>query len=320
MTQPASPLQDVYQAADLTRWPQATAGVTPPVRLAVFGDPVAHSLSPQFQQAALDHYGIAARYARIHVPVAGLGTALRQLPAAGFIGVNLTIPHKMAALELVDGADEHARLLGAVNTVTVDGERLLGFNTDGPGFVRAVRAEFSVDVRDLRILILGAGGGAGRGIAVQCAREGCARLVLVNRTAAKATALAADLEPFFHSQRLLGPSARLAAIPWEEPQLRRELAQTDLVVNASAVGLQPTDPSPLPAALLAPHLLVLDTIYVAPRTRLMQAADEVGARSANGLSMLLQQGALAFEIWFGRPAPLPAMRAALERAGAVGIN
>ncbi len=259
--------------------------------------------------AALEHCGIEARYGRIHIRLEELGEALRLLPEQNFIGVNLTIPHKPAALALMDKIDEHARRMGAINTVVVEDGKLIGFNTDGPGIVRAIRESFSVDLRDLRVLILGAGGGAGRAIAVQCALENCERLVLTNRTFAKAQSLADELAVWFASPRVAAPVKRLRAIPWES--IASEIPHVDLIINATSVGMKRMDSSPVAGAHLAPHLLVYDTIYTAERTKLMLAADEAGARSANGLSMLLHQGALAFEIWFNREAPLEVMRSAL---------
>lgn len=309
----------VYTIEDLRDWRGATAGEMTPLRLSVMGDPVAHSASPPMHNAALEKCGIDARYCRLQIAPENLREALRLLPQNDFIGTNVTLPHKAAALELMDEVDDHARKMGVVNTVAVAGDRLIGFNTDGPGFVRAIRAEFGVDLRDLRVMILGAGGGAGRAIATQCALEGCDRLVLVNRTAEKALALAKELAPFFRSARLEGPVARIEAIPWEHAALGREMENIDLVINATPVGMSTGAPAaarrtaPIPASLLRPHLMVYDTIYTANRTSLMLAADEAGARSANGMSMLLHQGALAFEIWFGREAPVEVMRAALRQ-------
>ena len=303
--------KEVYELPDLQNWRTATADSQPPLRLAVFGDPVAHSASPPMHNAALERCGIDARYTRLHIRPEELEEALRLLPSQGFIGANLTIPHKAAALPLMDEVDDHARRVGVINTVVVEDGKLLGFNTDGPGLVRALRAEFSVDLRDLRVLVLGAGGGAGRAIAIQCGLERCERLVLVNRTVEKARAIASELTSYFDDARVSGPVARLEVIPWEEDALRFQLSNTDLVINCTSVGMKRTDPSPLPSALLEPHLMVYDTIYTAARTKLMLAADEVGARSANGFSMLLHQGALAFEIWFNREAPLEVMRDAL---------
>jgi len=304
-------MKDVYTLEDLRHWDQATAGENPPIRLSVFGDPVAHSRSPQMHNPALEACGIAARYCRLHIRPDELGEALSLLPKANFIGTNLTIPHKAAAMELMDEVDEHARKIGVVNTVVVDNGRLIGFNTDGPGIVRAVRAEFGVDIRDLRVMLLGAGGGAGRAIAAQCALENCNRLVLVNRTFEKARQLVGELESFFKGPRVLGPAARLEAVPWDEKALAAQLANTDLIINATSCGMKRTDPPVLPGSILQPHLMVYDTIYTAHRTPLLAAAEEAGARAANGLAMLLYQGALSFEIWFNRDAPVEAMRAGL---------
>jgi len=309
--------KDVYTVEDLRGWDAATAGETPAVRLSVFGDPVAHSRSPEMQNAALEAAGIAARYARVHVLPDELAEALRLLPRNGFIGTNVTIPHKAAALGLVDEADPQARRAGGVNTVVVEGERLIGFSTDGPGLVRAIRADFGVDLRDMRVMVLGAGGGAGRAIAVQCAIEGSARLVLVNRTFERALALAEELAPAFRETRVKGPVARLEAAPWESDALTRQLGHVDLIINATPLGMtgarELSRVSPIPAAMLRPHHLVYDTVYTAGRTPLLMAADDAGARGSDGLSMLLYQGALSFEIWFGRPAPVEVMRTALMR-------
>lgn len=302
--------ETVYSAADILSGGELLTSLTPPARLAVVGDPVAHSKSPVFHNAALRATGIDAQYVKIHVRPAELHATLRALPAAGFLGTNVTIPHKAGALATVDEADDYARKSGAVNTVMVDTGHLVGFNTDGPGLLRAIREEFSADLRDLRVMLLGAGGGAGRAIAVQCAMENCPRLVLVNRTAEKATALAAELAPFFHR----GPADRIIAIPHEDQSLREQLAQIDLVINATSVGMKETDDPLIPGGLLTPNLLVYDTVYASGTSRLVANAAAAGARAANGLSMLLHQGALSFEIWFQRPAPLDIMRAALLSA------
>jgi shikimate dehydrogenase len=305
--------KDVYTLADLRDW---SAAETPPIRLSVFGDPVAHSRSPQMQNAALEAAGIAAAYARLHITPGELAEALRLLPERDFIGTNVTIPHKAAALALMHEVDAPARRAGGVNTVVVEGGKLIGFSTDGPGLVRAIRADFGIDLRDLRVLILGAGGGAGRAIAVQCAIEGTDRLVLVNRTFERAQALAAELAPSMRETRATGPLMRLEAVPWDDAALARQLPHIDLIINATPLGMASASPelrrvSPVPVSLLRPNHLVYDTVYTAGRTPLLLAADEAGARGANGLSMLLYQGALSFEIWFARPAPLEVMRAAL---------
>ena len=302
---------DRYTLADLQNWAEIARDVTPPIRLGVFGDPVAHSLSPQMQNAALRAFEINMQYARFHIRPNELRAALGFVRELDFVGVNLTVPHKIAGLTQIDMADESASRCGAVNTVRLHDEKLFGSNTDAEGFSRAVRSEFSIDLRDLRVMILGAGGGTGHAIAWQCALENCERLVLVNRTLAKTSALLDRLRPFFVEPRVLGPVARLEALPWDEAAVRAQLADIDLIVNATPLGMNPSDPAPIPARLLAPHHIVFDCDYGPSKTALLRAAEEAGARGANGLSMLLHQGALSFSIWFNREAPIEAMRSAM---------
>ncbi|MGH8092470.1 MAG: shikimate dehydrogenase [Chthoniobacterales bacterium] len=304
-------MKPVFDLNDLHNWEETIRKISPPIRLGVLGDPVSQSFSPALQNAALETTGLALQYARFQIAPDELAPALQRMRELGFVGCNLTVPHKIAALSLVEIMDERARKMGAINTIVFRNGSSLGWNTDGPGFERAIREEFSVDLRDLRVLLLGAGGGTGRALAYQCARENCERLVLVNRTFDKAQALARELAGYFSGPRVLGPEARLEAVRWEDHSLRAQIARTDLVVNATTLGLNQSDPSPLPRALIAPHLMVYDLICKKSPTRLLSAAAEAGARGANGLTMLLYQGALAFELWFDRPAPLAAMRKVL---------
>jgi len=302
--------KDVYSFSDLRDWKQAAAHINPPIRLGVFGDPIAHSLSPQMQNAALQACKLEMQYARFQILPNELNEALNLARALDFVGLNLTVPHKIAAVSNVDGLDENSRQVGAINGIAIADKKTRGFNTDGCAFARAIREEFSVDLRDLRVLVLGAGGAA-RAIAFQCARENCERLVIANRTFARAKALADDLHDFFVGPRVLGPVARLQAIAWDEAAFRFQIANVDLIVNATPLGLTRTDAAPIPARLLAPHLMIYDTVYAKHHTPFVAAALEAGARAANGLSMLLHQGALAFETWFGRDAPVDVMRRAL---------
>jgi shikimate dehydrogenase len=301
-------VKEVYTFTDLQSFGRKK--LKPPIRLGVLGHPVAHSLSPQMQNAALEKSGLEMRYARFEIAPGELQDALGLLPGLDFIGVNLTVPHKIAALALVDEADETARQIGAVNTIKIDDGKTRGSNTDGQGFARAIREEFSVDLRDLRILVFGAGGAA-RAIALECAKENCERLVIANRDPEKANQLVESLRGFFAGPRVLGPVARLQSIAADETALRFQIANTDLVVNATPLGLSRGDAAPIPARLLAPHLMVYDTVYTSGPTAFVSGAIEAGAKTANGLSMLLHQGALAFEIWFDRAAPIEAMRKAL---------
>ena len=298
-------MKPIYTFADLQSWETVTADEKPPLRLAVLGDPIAHSASPPMHNAALEECELSIGYCRLHIHPEELSAALRLLPAKGFVGVNCTIPHKSGTLAEVDEADDHAQRAGGVNTVRISPEgKLQGFSTDGLGLERAVREELGVDLRDLRVLVLGAGGGAGHAVSMHCASARVPHLALVNRTVEKLHPLKEELAEIY-------PREAISLHPWTDAALTKALDDTDLVVNCSALGMKPDDPSPIPAGLLTPQHLVYDTIYTASHTPLMRIAEKAGARCANGLSMLLYQGALSFEIWFQRPAPIEVMREAL---------
>jgi shikimate dehydrogenase len=306
--------QATFTLGDLRARAEGSGPIAAEVRLAVLGSPVEHSLSPAMHNAALESLGSDLRYAKIECPPENLAEAVDLARRAGFVGLNLTIPHKFEALTLCNELDDTARQLGAVNTLLFDGSRIVGFNTDGPGLVRAIREVFAFDLRDLRVMVLGAGGGAGSAAALQCALEKCPRLVLVNRTENKAHDIAKRASALLHTDRLEGPEDPVTVIPLEESDLREQLTRTDLVINATSLGMKRTDPRLIPAALLTPDLMVYDMIYRPAVTRLLEDAQNAGARTANGLSLLLHQGALSLETWLNRPAPIDVMRRALEKA------
>lgn len=302
-------VSDYFTLTDLADWTAALRELTPPARLAVIGDPIAHSKSPQMHNPALRACGVDAQYIRVRVPVGSVGKVFRLFADRGFLGVNVTIPHKFEALEAVDVVDPLALRLGAVNTVAIRDGSLHGFNTDGPGFLRSVHEAFGVDVKELRVLILGAGGGAGRAVAVQCAIEGCQHLILVNRTQEKAETLARELSSG-------AVPASVVTIPWDDDALCSAMPDVDLIVNGTSLGMKAEDAPLLPPDCLLPRHLVFDMVYCAggQRTALGAAAEKVGAAYADGATLLLHQGALSFEHWFGRPAPLDEMRAGLLSA------
>jgi shikimate dehydrogenase len=303
-------MKEVYTLSDLDNEAELNPPDAKPAKLAVIGHPVAHSQSPQLHQPALDSLEIDARYIRLELEAGQLPTAFSKMRELGFLGTNVTVPHKFEALSTCTDLDPAARALGAVNTILFgEGDDILGFNTDGPGFVRAIREDFSVDIRDLRIMIVGAGGGAGQALATQCAREGCEQLVLVNRSVDKLAKLSAKLSPYFDSEKLDGPGERLTRYGIDSPHLPEVAGHCDLIIQTTSLGLKATDPAPIPSHCLQPHHLVYDTIYEPARTKFLRLAEANGARVSNGLSLLLHQGALSFEYWFPGTHPLPAMRA-----------
>ncbi len=299
-------MRDVYTLDDLVSRDLLDAGAAQPARLAVLGWPVAHSASPQMHQAALDASAIDARYIRLAVEPGGIPFALGRLRELAFIGCNVTVPHKLAALAACGAVASGAQALGAVNTVRFDPDVTRGFNTDGQGFAHAIEADFGAPLATLRVAIVGAGGGAGQAIATQCVLLGVPRLVLINRTADKLGALVDRL-------RALGTATEIVALSLADGSLSAHCQACDLLVNASSVGLHAGEPSILRAECLRKTPWVYDAIYHPPVTPLLALARQAGCRTSNGLSMLVQQGALAFQHWFPQTEPLAVMRAALTR-------
>jgi shikimate dehydrogenase len=284
-----------------------------PVPYAVLGSPINHSLSPVMQQAAFDHAGLEARYFRIDVDEEGMAKAVTRLRQVPFGGWNCTVPNKVKMAELCDRRAESAQTFGAVNTVVNEKGVLVGHNTDGIGWSRALREAFDRGPDELRLVLLGSGG-AGRGIATQAILEKCPEIVIANRNPARARELLAHLNAQFPDGPLARTPQNLRVIPWAEADLETALLQTDLVVNATSAGLDPKAPPVLPARILPAGLLVFDTVYGAGCVKLRREVETSGARWSDGLGMLLHQGAAAFTLWTGRDAPLEIMRQALQSA------
>jgi len=294
----------VFHLDDLLSRDILDAGESLPAKLAVIGFPVAHSASPRMHQPALDAIGAGLRYIPIEVAPGRVGEAFDRMRALGFIGCNVTVPHKFEAMEACTDVHPDARPLGAVNTVRFDADAIRGFNTDGPGFVRAIADDFEVPLSTLKVAVLGAGGGAGQAIAAQCSLQGAERVVIVNRTREK-------LAPLADRLRVLGPVSEIITATFEDENLAELCLNCDLIVNASSLGLKADDPSILPEACLRRGHLVYETIYQPPETPLLRLARAAGCRTANGRSLLLHQGVLAFQHWFPQTDPLPVMRQAL---------
>lgn len=275
----------------------------PGPQLGVLGDPIAHSLSPAMHGAALaalgpTHPELAGwRYHRLHVTAAELPAALRALHAKGFVGLNLTVPHKVQALGLVESLSAEARRAASVNTLIATPTGWTGHTTDGQGFLAALEERTGRTVAGRPVVLLGAGGAA-RAVAAACLDGGCARLTIHNRDAAKAGELAAALA----DPRAYGAGLdTLATLPAEA-----------LVVNCTTLGLKADDPSPLGATALHPGHFVFDTTYAATPSRLLRDARAAGADGCDGRPMLRWQGALAFRLWTGVLPPAEPMRRALD--------
>ena len=286
---------------------------------AVYGQPIRHSASPAMHNAGLAHLGLDWRYLAFEVRPVDLCQAVAGALTMRFIGLNLTVPHKVLAMDMVDALDDSARTWGAVNTICFKAQnrdglwqslgefpetpvgpvRSHGFNTDADAITRSLREDVGLELAGARVLVLGAGG-AGRTAALKLASDGAKRLWLVNRTEGKAAALALEIKERFEGVEVT------TGFPRED---------VDLVLNATSLGLRPDDALPLEESQfsLRRSQAVYDMIYRPAETPLLRAGKAAGCRTANGLGMLLYQGARALEIWTGRPAPVAVMRRALEQ-------
>ncbi len=298
-------MKQVYTLEDLASRELLDKDCDKPARLAVIGHPVAHSASPQMHQAALDAAEIDARYIRLDIEPGQIANAFSRMRALGFIGCNVTVPHKLEAMAACDEVHPEAKLLGAVNTVRFDKNMTRGFNTDGPGFASAIADDFETQLGSLKIGIVGAGGGAGGAIAMQSVIAGTNQLLLVNRTLEK-------LAPLIERLIAVNQELKITALTFEDPALAENCLGCDLIVNTSSVGLKTSDPSILPPDCLKSTHLIYDTIYQPAVTPLLDLANQNRCLSANGLSMLIHQGALAFQHWFPLSTPLAVMQVAMS--------
>jgi shikimate dehydrogenase len=273
---------------------------------AVLGHPIGHTLSPVMHNAAFKALGLDAIYLAFDVAPDRLLEVLPAMQALGFKGVNLTVPLKEVAFKGFSDLDESARRLGAVNTVEFLPGGLRGHNTDGKGFLTAVKEAFGTSVKGLSVFVLGCGG-AGRAVAITAAVEGADRILLADIDGSRCLNVAKDIAVF-------APAAQVETVGSESAAWARRIGEADLIVQASPVGMKPDDVCPLPSAAFKKGQLAFDLVYNLPETCFTQTASAGGAKAVNGLGMLLHQGAEAFTIWTGQPAAVDVMRLALEGA------
>ena len=276
-------------------------------QLGLFGYPLGHSISPTFQQAALDHYSVPATYAAWPTPPESLRDEVEKLRQEEYLGANLTIPHKETVMGMLDEVDSSAADIGAVNTVVKRDGRMIGYNTDAYGLVRSLKDEAGFDPRGKAVVLLGAGGAA-RAAAYGLAKEGAASLTIANRTEERARSLAEDMRPHLRAT---------AAVGLDQAALSQVCANADLIVNATPMGMRggpAEDESPLRSALIPQSALVYDMVYTPAVTHLMKEAVLAGAQTLGGLAMLVYQGAASFELWTGKAAPVGVMMSAAEDA------
>ena len=269
----------------------------------VLGWPVAHSRSPKIHSYWISKYGLLGAYVQLPVAPGQLGLALPGLAALGFRGCNITLPHKVDALHLVDALDANAARIGAINTIVVQGDgSLKGFNNDGFGYVQSLldaKPDWRADAGP--VAVLGAGGAA-RAVVLSLADRGAREIRLLNRTPEKAQELANEF------------GAPVRALPWS--QRHAALADVAMLVNTTSQGMHGQPALDLDLAALPLHALVSDVIYVPMQTPLLAAARQRGNATVNGLGMLLNQARPAFEAWFG---VMPEITAELRQAIEAGL-
>lgn len=270
----------------------------------IIGDPIEHTLSPVMQNAAFREMGLDYIYLPFKVAEGNLSEAIDGLRALNMAGINVTIPHKVVVIPLLDDIDGQAGYIGAVNTIVNQGGSLKGYNTDASGFYQALTAN-KIEVSKKKIVILGAGG-ASRAIAFILADKG-AELTILNRSLDSAQTIA---ERVFQALRTEIKVDKLTV-----KNLEPVLDEADILVNTTSLGMSPDlTETPVPARLLKKELVVFDIIYNPLKTRLIKEAEKEGARVLNGLEMLVRQGAAAFELWTGLKAPIEVMRKAARDA------
>ena len=272
----------------------------------VIGDPIEHTMSPVMQNAAFRNKRVDYLYLPCRVKSEELGRAVDGMRALNIRGLNVTIPHKVAVIQFLDELDYLAGMIGAVNTIVNDNGVLKGYNTDASGFLQTLLEE-GIDPEGKNVVILGAGG-ASRAISFILAERG-ANLVILNRPLELdwAEELAGNISQIFTSE--------VEALELNEKNLAKVLAEPDILVNATSVGMTPdTNETPVPRNLFKPDLVVFDIVYNPIKTRLLREAEEAGAKTVSGVDMLAWQGALAFEKWTGLKAPLELMKAEVIKA------
>lgn len=283
---------------------KSLSGHTKP--FAVLGHPIGHTLSPVMHNAALEALGMDAIYLAFDVHPDRLMPVLSSMRDMGFQGVNLTVPLKEVAFRSLADLDDSARRLGAVNTVQFTPSGLRGHNTDGKGFLRALQEAFGGTTQRHSVFVLGCGG-AGRAVAITSAMEGCARIILADVDFKRCGNVAREI-------RALAPSVPVELADPDKTRWAPAARACSLVIQASPVGMKPDDPSPLPPEAFGPGQHAFDLVYNLPTTGFTRTAALAGAGAANGLGMLLHQGAESLGIWTGTPAPVDVMRLALEGA------
>ncbi len=270
----------------------------------IFGWPISHTASPAMHNAAFKYLGINSIYVPFYVTPENIKKAINSIIPMGISGVNVTVPYKEIAFKLVDKVSKEASLIGAVNTIVVQGDTLIGHNTDAQGFLKSIRHDGRIDPCKKDVLLLGSGGAA-RAVAIQLAMKNVRSMVIANRTLSRAIRLARYIKKHF-------PKIDISPVPLRGKAVNNALERADILINTTSCGMKKDDTVLVNHSLLNPKIVVYDLIYKPQETKLLKEARRKGSRAVSGFGMLLYQGAAAFEIWTGKKAPIEVMRKALE--------
>lgn len=277
----------------------------------LIGHKLSHSISPQFQQAAFDYLGLDIRYEVWDTAKEELPDVVEGLRDDSKLGANVTIPYKEAVLSLLNKVDKVASRIGAVNTIVKRDDKLVGYNTDTSGFIRALEEDGGFVPGGKRVVLLGAGGAA-RAVSFALVDAGARSLVILNRSIERGRELALDLK-----WDLKVSDTEVVALSWKDGMTLTALSECDLLVNCTSVGMKNSaseGKSPLSIAMIPKRALVYDVVYNPIETPLIVAAKRAGARTLGGLPMLVYQGAASFELWTGKAAPIDIMMKVAKRA------
>ena len=273
----------------------------------LIGDPVSHSVSPEMHNAAYKELNLNYKYISIKVAKKDLKAALDDIRKKDFAGVNVTVPHKEAVILLLDEVTKLPRLIGAVNTIKNENGKLVGYNTDGAGFVESLKEDGKIDPKGKNVVLIGAGGGA-KAVAIMLAEAGIKSLAITDVLKEKASDLTEHVKSHFKID--------VAAVSQVSDDFKGAIKNCDILINATPVGMHPkVNECPISEDIKIPKgILVCDLIYNPPESKLLKKAKESGAKTLNGIGMLVRQGALSFYIFTGKKAPVETMKAAVLKA------
>ena len=274
--------------------------------LGIFGYPISHTLSPAMHNAVIKALGLDMVYLPFEVKPSNLKEAINGIKSLGIIGVNITIPHKESVIRFLDDISEEARLVGAVNTIVYKDRKLVGYNTDGSGYMASLKEELGFNPKSKRIIIIGAGGAA-RGILAALATQKPKSITVANRTLSRAVSLIKTFKGKFRD-------TRFEAINLDDNMLKMSFNSVDLLINTTSVGMKQSKALKIPLETLPKIAIVSDIIYNPLETLLLKKAKKIGLTTHGGLGMLVHQGARSFKLWTGMDAPMNVMRKAALKA------